>query len=348
MDTATFVRELKESLQAYLYRRALDDASAPYELLLAQWRILHLARYALVAYRWDSSLDGATQLAAARRTVARRLGAFPVLGPIGLQVVFCGPREQWEHHVAAMPADLTGWHTVIVHGVHFVDPQRGERALNQSSWRPLKFGGAEGIAGQIDLILRECVGPAEPRSSTDTESAPPANRSSTLSSAVVPNLGLAEPHPMATDGVGTSRRKPSMVPWLIFAVVLAAGIVTAVLLLGNMSKSPTAAEDQEALRGVWLLRNSTDGSPMSLEFDYPKAKMTTFNEVTWFTFRIDTSQTPAHLDLIPSNSNREPMLLIYQLEGDTLRIGYTLTTTGVGDRPTEFSPPTVWIFTRLH
>ena len=104
-----------------------------------------------------------------------------------------------------------------------------------------------------------------------------------------------------------------------------------------------------ALRGVWQLQNSPDGSQETLEFDYPKATIKTATEVTRFTFQIDPSQTPAHMDLIPEDHSRGPLLLIYELKGDTLRIGYTLATTGIGgERPKDLGPLTVWIFKRTH
>jgi uncharacterized protein (TIGR03067 family) len=304
----------------------LDTGSASFDLLLVE-RIRWLARYALVVCRWDPARDGATQLAVARRTVARRLWAFPVLGEVGLQVVFCGPREQWQPHIAAMPADLTGWHTVIIQGVHLVDPERGERALNQSSWGQFKFGGTEGVAGQIDLLLRELVGRAD--------LVPPAERQP-----------VTEASAGATDGVGKPIRKPSSIPWLILGVALAVGIVTAVLLVATAQRSHSAEEDQQALRGVWSLQNPSELSPVTLEFDYPRATLSTSKEVTRFTFRIDPSQTPAQMDLIPEGNSLGPKLLIYELNGDTLRIGFTVSTQGTGERPKEFEPLTVWIFKR--
>jgi hypothetical protein len=129
------------------------NASGSFRLLL-QTRKFILSWYTLAVDEWDRAADGASQLRLARREIAKALWAFPILGEVGLYLVFCGAKEDWSHHVGSMPADQTGLHSVIVQAVHFVDLKRGERALNQSGG-PVRFGGVDSVASEIDAALGE-------------------------------------------------------------------------------------------------------------------------------------------------------------------------------------------------
>jgi hypothetical protein len=113
---------------------------------------LILSRYALAVYEWDRAADGASHLRLARHEIAKALWAFPILGEVGLYLILCGAKEDWSDHVSSMPADQTGLHRVIVQAVHFIDLESGERALNQSAWGPVRFGGVESVASEIDAV----------------------------------------------------------------------------------------------------------------------------------------------------------------------------------------------------
>jgi hypothetical protein len=150
MNVQEFCDVLKARLCPRVYRKSVE-AIGSFRLLLT--RTLLLSRYALAVYERDRSADGASQLRRARREVASALWAFPALGEVGLYLVWCGPRAKWAPHVGSMPADRTGLHLVIVQGVHFLDLETGERALNQSAWGPVRFGGVDSVAAQVEAVL---------------------------------------------------------------------------------------------------------------------------------------------------------------------------------------------------
>ena len=151
MNTQEFCDALNARLCPRLYHKQVNS-SGSFRLLLTMRKLI-LSRYALAIYEWDREADGARQLHLARREIAKALWAFPVFGEVGLYLTFCGPKAEWAPQISSMPADGTGLHSVIVQGIHFVDLERGERALNQSAWGPVRFGGVDAVASEIDAIL---------------------------------------------------------------------------------------------------------------------------------------------------------------------------------------------------
>jgi hypothetical protein len=167
LDPAEFVRRIERRLCPRPYSRAVADRPPGCDLLLVR-RSLGLARYALAVFRWDPGQDGIAQREAARRGVGERLRAFPVIGEVGVYLVFTGPRRAWVGQVPKVVADqIGGPRRVIVQAVHLVDPATGESSLSRSQWGPIRFGGVGSVAELINTALAN-TGAAEPAPAPDT------------------------------------------------------------------------------------------------------------------------------------------------------------------------------------
>ena len=153
MDVSQLVALIEKGLHPQPYTHRTTSLSAEVRLLLTVRRGL-FGRYALAVCSWNPMLDGEAFLESRRKTVSRQLGALWMFREVGLYLVVCGARADWQAHVADMPADKTGLHAVIVQAVHFVDPDTGETELNQSAWGPVSFGGVDSIAPIIDSIAK--------------------------------------------------------------------------------------------------------------------------------------------------------------------------------------------------
>jgi uncharacterized protein (TIGR03067 family) len=123
---------------------------------------------------------------------------------------------------------------------------------------------------------------------------------------------------------------------LVFVFVLAAGLVV-------------AAEDKKAddvtakLKGKWMVTGMEMDGKKAPEDDF-KGHYVTFDDKgnsTYFngkethkgTFKVDTSKKPAELDITPTDGPEKdkPMKMIFQLDGDNLKIAH-----GKDKRPTAF------------
>jgi uncharacterized protein (TIGR03067 family) len=129
-------------------------------------------------------------------------------------------------------------------------------------------------------------------------------------------------------------------------ICLLAGVLFCVVALG--SDSPKEYDDRTeavAIEGDWRLT----------EFEFKGAKATpsvhgvlTYRggifslkyggiESLGGTYRIDATQKPPHIDWIPASGELKgkALLLIYQIDGDTLRLGFM--TGGAWSRPQGFN-----------
>ena len=152
MNIDRYAKLVKERLYPEPYTDCVASLPSEFQLLLT-CKSRALARYAICVTRWDDSLNGAAFLKTRRRAAARKLrAAWWLSRSVGLYLVVCGSCAEWQEHVSEMPADKTGLHSVIVQAVHFVDPETGDTALNQSAWGPVRFGGVDSVASIVNSI----------------------------------------------------------------------------------------------------------------------------------------------------------------------------------------------------
>lgn len=141
--------ELSRAIQAKLhpatYKYSL--ASGPFDFLFLRSSFLG-GRYGFAFCRLGT--ESIRETYQRSRAAARHLTrATWLLREVGLYLVFCGPRSQWQPYIEDAPVDRTGLHHIIVQAVHFIDPETGANHLSESAWGPVKFGTAIPVAEMV-------------------------------------------------------------------------------------------------------------------------------------------------------------------------------------------------------
>jgi hypothetical protein len=121
---------------------------APIELLLMKKKAF--ARYVLVVKSLSDISDLASEIAEVRGEIRKLTNAFWVVREVGAYVVFRVDKLP-KLERADIEVDQTGFHAVIIQGVHFISAS-GQHLYNHSKWLNHTFGGAVGIAERIESI----------------------------------------------------------------------------------------------------------------------------------------------------------------------------------------------------
>ena len=111
-----------------------------------------LGSYALAVLPWLVGVPAPAQVERGRAAVRAATGAMWMLREFGAYLVFVGPEDSWRGRLDGAAADRTGLHHVIVQGLHWIDPATGARELRQSAWGPVRFGGVDSVAQQLEAI----------------------------------------------------------------------------------------------------------------------------------------------------------------------------------------------------
>jgi hypothetical protein len=121
---------------------------APIELLLMKKKAF--ARYVLVVKSLSDISNLASEIAEVRSQIRKRTNALWMVREVGAYVVFRVDKLPKLERVA-IEVDKTGFHAVIIQGVHFISAS-GQHLFNHSKWLNHTFGGAVGIAERIESI----------------------------------------------------------------------------------------------------------------------------------------------------------------------------------------------------
>ena len=107
-----------------------------------------LARYALAVFNFDKNLDLNIQIANARSIVRKQAKALWLFKEVGAYIVFVCD-ELANLHTSQLEIDRTGFHAVIIQGVHLIS-KSGEHLYNHTKWLNKSFGGTESIAKRLE------------------------------------------------------------------------------------------------------------------------------------------------------------------------------------------------------
>jgi hypothetical protein len=107
-----------------------------------------IAKYVLAVLEFDANLDIKTQIANARKSIKQHTSAKWLFKEIGAYVVFvCDELPNLTE--SELEIDRTGFHAVIVQGVHLIS-KSGAHLFNHSKWLNKSFGGTVSIASRLE------------------------------------------------------------------------------------------------------------------------------------------------------------------------------------------------------
>ncbi|MBA6302677.1 hypothetical protein [Colwellia sp. MB02u-14] len=139
-----FVNNIENSFYPEIYSQSL---SLNTDLSLCLFKKVKLARYVLAVKGFDSNLDIKTQIANARKSIRQQTSAMWLFKEIGAYIVFvCDELPDLKE--SQLEIDRTGFHAVIVQGVHLVS-KSGVHLFNHTKWRNYSFGDTESIASRL-------------------------------------------------------------------------------------------------------------------------------------------------------------------------------------------------------
>jgi hypothetical protein len=143
----TFTTSIENLMIPDYYSKSLEVTGA-IELVLMKSK--SLGRHVLVVKSLDEILDLSAEIAIVRNEVSKLTNAFWIFREVGAYIVF-RVNELPELKPSDIKVDRTGFHAVIVQGVHFVSAS-GQHLYNHTKWLNHTFGGGAGIAQRIESI----------------------------------------------------------------------------------------------------------------------------------------------------------------------------------------------------
>ena len=141
------LNKIQEAFYPDLYSELIENSEG---LNVCLTKRKGMARYALFAKKFDPKLGLQRQIADARRLVRELTGALWLFKEVGVYVVFiCDSMPDISERELVI--DKTGFHAVIVQGVHLVSSE-GQHLFNHSKWLNHSFRGSESIVGRIKSV----------------------------------------------------------------------------------------------------------------------------------------------------------------------------------------------------
>ncbi|MBO9490845.1 hypothetical protein J7384_10800 [Endozoicomonas sp. G2_1] len=138
------IQNIERSFHPEIYSESMPINN---DLSLCLYKKSGLARYVLATLNFDSNLDIKTQIANARKLIRNQTAALWIFKEVGAYIVFVCD-ELPELDSSHLAVDSTGFHAVIVQGVHLVS-KSGKHLYNHTNWLNKSFGGTDFIAERL-------------------------------------------------------------------------------------------------------------------------------------------------------------------------------------------------------
>ncbi len=138
------INNIKNSFYPEIYSQSLPLNN---DLSLCLFKKDRLGRYVLAVKVFDSNLDIKVQIASARKSIRQQTSALWCFKEIGAYIVFVCD-ELPDLTESQLEIDRTGFHAVIVQGVHLIS-KSDAHLFNHSKWLNKSFGGTESIASRL-------------------------------------------------------------------------------------------------------------------------------------------------------------------------------------------------------
>jgi hypothetical protein len=146
MDNQTFLNELQRTLIPSEYTSCLNN-KVPEGHVLFKKRL-----YVFLGMPFDSVPKDDFNSDHARKVLKRAVLCVPMIVSRGLFLLYYGKRNRWENIYEKYEVDTTGFHSVIIQSIHFVDPEDGYNVNTRTHWGAVKFGFCSGVIDRISMI----------------------------------------------------------------------------------------------------------------------------------------------------------------------------------------------------
>jgi hypothetical protein len=153
VDVREFSRKLRDILHPASYRSGASMDAEPFTLLLWHMNWVALGRYALAVLPWEAVREKPDVLRTARRAIMKHFVTIPCFFQVGLYLIIAGPSSEWSPVASNVEADSTGFHSVILQAIHFLDLDTGDDAVKRSQWGPIRFGGTVAVTDAVDTAM---------------------------------------------------------------------------------------------------------------------------------------------------------------------------------------------------
>ena len=146
MDNQTFLNELQKALIPSEYKSCLNKKVPEDHVLFKK------GLYVFLGMPFDSVPKDDFNSYHARKMTRGAVFCLPMIASKGLFLLYYGKKKLWESTYDKYVVDTTGFHSVILQSIHFVDPEDGYNVNTRTQWGPVKFGFCSGVINRIGMI----------------------------------------------------------------------------------------------------------------------------------------------------------------------------------------------------
>ncbi|TWO82390.1 hypothetical protein AYI75_21090 [Shewanella algae] len=140
--------DIKSNFHPEIYSKQLET-QGDFKLCLIKNKFI--ARYCLAVFEFNENKPIGDQIVAARKEIFKVTKALWCVREVGVYMVFLASKAPTQLRESELAIDKTGFHAVIVQGVHIIGP-KSFHLYNHSKWLSHTFGGANEISSKLQAI----------------------------------------------------------------------------------------------------------------------------------------------------------------------------------------------------
>jgi len=146
MPTNALLNELRRSVLPKHYRKDLSDKLSDGYLLFQK------GQYVALAMPFNDVPEGDFSSDTARGIIKSHLTCLFFLMEKGLFLIYHGDEQTWKEKTQLFTVDKSGFHSVILQSIHFIDPATGSNVNSRTHWGPLQFGFCSKLIDDIEAM----------------------------------------------------------------------------------------------------------------------------------------------------------------------------------------------------
>jgi len=141
------INRIRKIFYPDLYSKEVAPENGMKLCLVARRRI---GRYCLAVFEYDKDQPVELQVKDARTCIRKATRSYWLFRELGAYIVFVSSEPIKGISSEHLSVDTTGFHAVILQGVHIIAPNT--QIYNHSKWSNHTFGGAKVIAGKLSAV----------------------------------------------------------------------------------------------------------------------------------------------------------------------------------------------------